>query len=144
MIGIALRLLIVAGVAGTALAYRGLGRRLGESSGWERLLQAFPDRAEDARLIIRHAPGRIASVTIGRGMEFHVCNTGLRIYASEVLKPLATPIFVPWDDIAAGTEIVNERAMSRLALGRPEIAALTIENALWDRLRAEAGVTIDG
>lgn len=144
MIGIALRVLIVAGVAGTALAYRGLGRRLGQSSGWDRLLKAYPDRAEDARLVIRHAPGRIASVTIGRGMEFHACKTGLRIFGSDVLKPLSTAIFVPWDDIAAGTEIVKDRAMSRLALGRPEIAALTIETALWGRLQAEAGVAIDG
>ena len=116
---------------------------LGLLSGWHRLRQAFPDTDEPALLRLGFQSGWLGSVRMGNALTLSATRSGLRVGIARFLGPFQRPFLVPWSAIAAEKEAALFGSLTRLRLGRPETATLTLRTSSWERLavvRREGGV----
>jgi hypothetical protein len=122
---------------------------VGASSGWFRLMDQYPDRAEEPMLRLRRQSGAMWQGASKRRMwanmrgilTFSVCPSGLRIGMMRAFGPLCRNFFVPWERLAIVRENGSwlEGQIAKLQFGNPVSGTLRISAHTADRLARVAG-----
>ena len=110
-------------------------------AGWYRLMEQYPDQAEEPILRLRWQSG-----TMGRGVNMRgiltlsVCASGLRVGMWRVFGPFCRSFLVPWESIRVVRKTGLFGWAVRLEFGNPPIGRLSIAAGTADRLaRAATG-----
>jgi hypothetical protein len=115
-------------------------------SGWFRLTDQYPDRAEEPMLRLRCQSGTMVLGAARRAsmrgiLTFSVCPSGLRVGMMRAFGPLCRDFFVPWERLA----IIRENggwllgSIAELQFPNPVRATLRISGYTADRLARVAG-----
>lgn len=111
---------------------------LGLFSGWYRLMQQFPDRAERPLLALKNQSGSLGRVGMGRILRLSVCPSGLRIGLMRLFGPFSRSFLVPWGEITIERTDRFFWRTAELSLGRPSLGRLRIPAEVADRLARAA------
>lgn len=108
-------------------------------SGWFRLMEQFPDQADEPILRLRGQSGAMGpGVGMSRILTLSVCRTGLRVGMMRLFGLFCRDFLVPWESIA----IVRKRGLFgrvvKLQFGNPVIGRLSIPAHVADRLARAA------
>lgn len=144
--------LVAVGIAGFllffALLWLGITALLGLLSGWRRLEQAFPDRAEPALARLSCQTGAMGGgampVSYRNCLHLDVCATGLRCRLPRVMGPFQQAFLVPWDQIRVTRRSFLSLTRYELVFGTPAVGSLVIPAGAAERIAAISPLPIPG
>jgi hypothetical protein len=109
-------------------------------SGWFRLEAAYPNRAVEPILRLRHQAGAMGpGVNMTNILSLSVCPSGFRVGISRLFAPFCRDFFVPWEHITVTRETIFFWRVVRLQFGDPEVGTLTNAPHVASRLARAAG-----
>jgi hypothetical protein len=112
---------------------------LGLTSGWFRLMEAYPDQTAAPILRLR---GQSGTMGLGTGMNgilrLTVCSSGLRVGMMRLFGPFCRDFFVPWEHISVTRKTILFWPFARLQFGEPAAGTLRISGHVADRLARAA------
>lgn len=112
-------------------------------SGWPRLAERFPDRADTVLKTFRFQSGSMGNLPLG-GVNYSscltisVCATGLRIRLWKIFAPFSGPVFVPWSAIEVRHRSLLVFSKYDLIFGSPPSGNLMITHWAGRRYAAHA------
>ncbi len=113
---------------------------LGFASGWFRLMQAYPDRSEIARLKLSGLSGSMGGVSMRSILSISVCPSGLRFGMMRLFGPFSRDFFIPWEamQVTRGERFFWKFA--KILLGQPRLGTVSVSAEIADQLaRASNG-----
>jgi len=115
---------------------------LGVVSGWFRLMRAFPNRSETAKLTLKGQSGRLGKglfggVAMSGILNLSVCPSGLRVGKMRLFGLFSRDFLVPWGSLTVvrHKSLLGESAELRLG----SEGALRIDGSVANRLARGAG-----
>ena len=108
-------------------------------SGWFRLMERYPDRAEDALAVLKNQSGSLGAVSMRSILNLSVCPSGLRIGIMRIFGPFSRDFFVPWNEITVTRGDRFFWKVAKLSLGQPSMGKLTVFADVADRMARAAG-----
>lgn len=109
---------------------------LGFASGWFRLMERYPDRADEKPLQqLWMQSGQMGWVSMRGVLHLSACRSGLRVSMLRIFGAFQRPYLVPWRDITVRRKdrwLVGQ--VAELEFGNPKIANLTVSARVADRL----------
>lgn len=109
-------------------------------SGWFRLMDQYPDQAEEPMLRLRCQSGTMGlGVHMNGVLTLSVCPSGLRVGMIRVFGPLCRDFLVPWERLSIIRENRLLGTIAKLQFGNPVTSTLRIRAYTANRLARAAG-----
>ena len=108
-------------------------------SGWFRLMERYPNRPEDALVVLANQSGSLGAVSMRNILKLSICPSGLRVGIMRIFGPYCRDFFVPWNEITVARADRLFWKVAKLSFGQPAVGSLTVLAEVADRIAREAG-----